>query len=1009
MHFLSPHAVPGHRLRMALTMIVAVMALSFTACHDDMPDGVENSLYDEVQEKDNFVGSTRSITLGAQGEEFPYKEFVLGLLAPDGSIIKRAGTVDRSRGAVEARLINGLKDGQYRLLYLEYDRHLNSELDKLPERFERARFGLGSRIEIKEGSVRMLDSYNQKMGLCGDGTIDNPFVISSDDQMIKLMMKVNSAATNKDITSETYISQVVPIDMDMASFSCDMRYGWYPIGCDVNLPFRGVFLGNEITNLWCDRPASPGVGLFGFIYNSAVKNVKIKDSEFTGNYAVGSVVGAVISGGDDHGKSVIADCSVRNTTVVGSDGSFAVGGIAGAVDMYGNLLLTGCSNDSSRVSGSYNVGGILGGGARRSTTMIASCYNRTPITGEYSGTGGIVGACDTLNVTACTNFAPVKGAVSYSGATDTSGVGTGGIAGGAGMCALTSVVNHGDVSGADGTGGLIGSTRIAGGNGNSYVYNNCIVRGGGNNGKVSGNDYVGGAMGEGQFGCYGFYNEGAVTGRDYVAGTVGDTSISSVHNAVNTGAISGRAYVAGIMAKTTMGMLATSHNYGKVSASDHHAGGIVGLAGNNTVLHYCGNFAQVLASNHVGGIVGEIGDPRKWSGANIADCVVGGLEIAFAVLGPALSVTSMAIHSAAHVAAIGIHILEVTLEGCLLLTDSGLLLYGLYEIFGAEGAELQDDIHADMTAIRNDIDSRITSIRNAGNAEALAAGYDPAAISAYPPLVDKVNKYVEQEGNDETFYENLNLMREERAEELEAKKHAGEIAHEIVGGLAVAVSAVSAVCALVASGGTAAPFIVTGSLMAIVGGVNAITKATGDFQVNSAIVSQCINAGAVSGDAANTAGIVGELQDGCLVEYCVNAVDMPTNYQPFAAKCHKHAEIQRSVSAGKTSTSSNSGYTLSAGDCSNLAIRTDKDVSSKTLNESIVYYGCYLLSQQAIGDSKSYDTGWEYYDSQINTIRHVVFKISEGSDGLMIVPAVKGNSFPVPNKSRVAAETLLYE
>lgn len=998
-HRCATHATIATRI-----LLLAIMAAMLAGCHDDNLIN-RHSLYEESEEKDQYVGSTRHLTPGAQADNFPYKEFVLAILAPDGEIIRRAGFIDRKHNRSELQLLNGLKDGQYRLLYLEYDRKLNSTLDNLPERFNRAHFGLGMRIKITNGNVALLDSYNPTIGLCGEGTADAPYIISSDDQMLQLMMKVNSASTNRQITSQTYLQQVVPIDMDMASFSCDMRYGWYPIGCDVNLPFRGVFIGNEISNIWSDRPSSPGIGLFGFVHNATLKDIAVKDSEFLGNYAVGAVAGAVISAGDDHGKSIFVNCSIRDTQVEGSSGSFAIGGITGAIDMYGNALFTGCSAEGGAVTGSYNVGGIVGGGARRSTTMVANCRNLTPVTGEYGGTGGIIGACDTLNVTASENFAEIRGATKYEGASGTNGIGTGGIAGGAGMCALTSVLNHGNVSGKDGVGGLIGSTRIAGGDGKTYTYNNCVIRGGGNEGSVSGSDFVGGAMGEGQFGCYGFYNKGNVTGNDYVAGAVGSTSICSASNAVNSGIIRGRNYVAGIIAKTSMAIAATCHNFGQISATGHHSGGITGLCGNNTIIHYCGNFSEVGGSKQVGGIVGEIGDPRKWSGANIADCVVGGLEIAFAVLGPALSATSMAIHSTAHVAAIGLHILELSLESVLLLTDSALLSYGVYEILEAEADEIEASVSAEVSALRSDIDNEIHSIRNTLTNSYKASTYDHSSFNEYVGRVESVNKFIEQEDNDEVFFENLNLMREERAEELESKKHASEIIHEVVGGVAVAVSLVSAVAATVLSGGAAAPFIVAGAMGAVVGGMNAITKAVGDFQVNSAIVTQCANTGKILGSPENSGGIVGELQDACLVEYCLNAVDLPDNYQPFAANCHPHSSVVYSINAGITSLQLNNGY-LSTKNSSTVALCSQLSLSDTQRNANYQGTKCYPMTKQMISQAESYDTEWTFVDA--NQVEYNYrFKIPVGRNSFFNLPAQSGTSFPTPNISRAASANLL--
>ena len=60
---------------------------------------------------------------------------------------------------------------------------------------------------------------------------------------------------------------------------------------------------------------------------------------------------------------------------------------------------------------------------------------------------------------------------------------------------------------------------------------------------------------------------------------------------------------------------------------------MVGLGGNNTIIHYCGNHGKVInkTGKHIGGIVGEVGDPRKWTGWNIAECIIGAAEIVMSI------------------------------------------------------------------------------------------------------------------------------------------------------------------------------------------------------------------------------------------------------------------------------------------------------------------------------------------------------------------------------------------
>lgn len=979
-------------------MYLAVAAL--TACHDD--DGIQPpSVYEPEAENDMFIGDSKIFELTGQADDFLSEEFTLKILAPDGSVITRSGRHQRHNGAARFMMQNGLKDGTYRLLHLEYDRSVNHDLDKLPERFTTAHYGLGTAVTVKGGSISVTDSYNPELGMYGSGTEADPYRIASYDQLERLMIYVNSASTNKKVTPQTYFEQLQPIDMDMASYDCDLRYGWYPIGSDTNLPFRGVYKGNTITNLWCDRGNAPGVGLFGFIHNAVITDLHMEDCIMRGNYATGTVAGAVITAGDDHGKSSIINCSTSGCDVKGSDQSFAIGGIVGAVDMQGSLLLSGCSTHEGKVSGSYNVGGILGGSAIRSVTVIADCENRTPVTGEYGGVGGIAGVCDTLNVTGCTNYAEICGATCYTSDSGQSGVAAGGIAGGTGMSMMASVTNHGKVSGHFGVGGIIGSTRIKGDDKSGYLFNSAVIKGAGNTGEVSGHDGVGGIMGEGQFGCYAVYNTGTVEGNDYVGGIAGNTSLSSPQNAINTGNVSGRNYVAGIIAKTTMGIVAAAQNSGLITATGHHAAGITGLSGNNTIIHYCANNGAVSGTSQVGGIIGEIGDPRHWSAANIADCVVGSLECVMAFLGPAMSVTSMAIHGTAHVAAIGIHITETLVDAALILTDAALVSYGVYEILEAEAEQIEAAIHAGAEGIRSEIDNEISDLRQKCFATQQNPLFNSGTLATYSDYVGKLTEYIGQEGNDEFFNENLNLMRELRAEEMEHQKHVSEIIHEVIGGICIAVSTVAAIGGIVASGGAAAPFIAAGMFGALVGGLNAITKGVGDFQANSAIVSQCINAGAVNASSSPSGGIAGELQDACLIEFCVNTSKVGKYSSPFAGKYHQKAETVHSINVGEIEGSATSAITC----CTNGVIYHSGYFSEM---ERKLFYDqthCYPMNAEMIGDPTQYHKEWlsNLYQPPVMT----TFELPIGPDRIFNIPEGAEGAFPVPCNSRAASETLI--
>lgn len=967
--------------------LLSLLFTVFVGCDDDKlsgPSGGDN-------ENDNFIGDARVFRLGDEASGLTSTDVTCKLLAPDGQIISRHGSHSRLDGVSDFVLENGLKDGVYRLLYAEYPIQDNGDLAGLPEKFKTAQYGLGCRIAVTGNEIVVRDDFDDDIDLFGSGTKDDPYIISSYSHLITLMKYVNSDETNKKITPETYFKQTNPIDMEQASFECDVRYGWYPIGADTNTPFRGVYLGDEISYLWIDRPNTAGVGLFGFVYDATLDGVKMTHADISGNFAVGAAVGATITGGDKHGQSSFTNCSVSNSTVAGSSQSFAIGGLVGAADMYTSTLFQKCSSDGNNISGSYNVGGIVGGSGMYSNLTLGECSNSSPVTSEYSGAGGIVGAADTLYVSGSKNTALITGASKYSpGESGNAGIGAGGIVGGSGVSWLTACTNTGEVKGKYGVGGLLGSTRIKGSDDDSYVYNNTYIRWSQNLGKVSGTQCVGGICGEAQFGCYGVYNNGDVSGGDYTAGIIGITSIAVAHNAVNTGTVSGGSYSAGIVGKTTWGSVALDHNYGKVTGSGSHTAGIIGLAGNNTIVHYCGNMGAICGSGKgpAAGIVAEIGDPREWTGMNIAECVVGSAEIVMAFLGPCIAVAAGYVESVSEVASVILEVVETSADAALLRADTILASFGLAEILSPEEAEeLEASLSGVSEGICDEVKNNMSAVRYSFTGFDIKS-FDKAPITAdYNNYVESTLNYYEAEGNDEIFNESINKQREDRMEELEHISHIKEIVHEVIAGVSIAVSTVAIVGSAVASGGAAVPFLIAGSAAAVVGGVNAITKSTTDFAENAVVISQCVNSGTVTGASDKFAGIVGILQDNCIVSDCLNTAEISN---PLVCEAKSKSEISYCMSvcvAGYDNHSNSSHF-------NSVVYYYPNNLSENNRAGTYCYYDLMYLEADEINDKASYDKSGVYRVSE-DSYEHWSFKWDLGSDKKWNVTN-SVNGFPVP-------------
>lgn len=845
---------------------------------------------------DDYSGDHSMLQMADETASLNSSEIELVIMTPDGNEIVRKATHIRKNNLSTIQMNGGLREGEYRLLAARYS---NPDVDTREE-FPTVEYGLGSRILVTKHGISVIDPFDTKLEYAGEGTKEAPYIISSSSHIFSLMMTVNDYDSWKEVPAGTYFRQVRDIDMKQSSRSCDMEYGWLPIGANTNTPFRGVYLGDghKITNLIINRPTSPGIGLFGYIYNSIIDGLTMSNCSVTGQFAVGCVAGASITSSESRGTSAITNCATESCTVSGNETSAAIGSLLGATDMHARTLIANCTTTRGSVSGGMNVGGLTGASGIFSSTVIENCWNEATVRSQYSGAGGIVGTADTLQIIACRNMAAIDGGrMALNGKNP--GIGAGGIAGGSGMSWITSSVNTGNVSGHEGVGGIIGSTRVRGSSSEGYQYNQSVMRYCSNSGEVSGTRFVGGAAGEAQAGGYAVCNTGNVSATEYAGGICGNSSVAVIHNSVNTGSVEGERYISGIAGKTTWGSFALDQNYGPVKGKSGITAGVVGLAGNNTVVHYCANYGEISGPSDrpVGGIVGEIGDPRKWTAMNIAECVVGSLECVMAVAGPVLAITESAFELA-HGVEIALKILEFSAEACLQIADYTLVGFGIDELVNPEmEAELSAEIKAQAQAACAEVTNRIQSIRNSGGGA--AANFDTSKFNyCYTPNINSTKNWYEMEGNDERFNERINEAREKRAEANEKVARAHEIAHTVVAGVAVITSTVALVGATVASGGTATAFLVAGSVAAVVGGVNAIVKSCTEFENNAVVISQCVNAGAISSKNNDRAGaIVGVLYDGGQLSDNLNTAkyDFRSTHVLYGDK-GSNCEIKRNVS-----------------------------------------------------------------------------------------------------------------
>lgn len=192
----------------------------------------------------------------------------------------------------------------------------------------------------------------------GEGTLNNPYVITTSQQLADFAYMVNNGTTY----SGNYIKLGVDIDLNYGHSvtNAGATYAqWKPIGTS-NKAFAGTFDGNNHTvkGLYINGSCSYA-GLFGYVDDSSsvVMNVCVQGyMKITNGYYVGGVVGYLKNG-------VISKCAnkVEIIATMGNSSSYGCGGVIGY--NYGTVkFCVNFKNISANINNSsnLNVGGICG-------------------------------------------------------------------------------------------------------------------------------------------------------------------------------------------------------------------------------------------------------------------------------------------------------------------------------------------------------------------------------------------------------------------------------------------------------------------------------------------------------------------------------------------------------------------------------------------------------------------------------------------------------------------------
>ena len=379
-------------------------------------------------------------------------------------------------------------------------------------------------------------------------------------------------------------------DADAGDTYWNNGMGWAPIGYYLsatdNSAFTATFDGNgddyTIANLYINRPAASGVGLFGYVGAGAkIRKVGLLDVDVTGRKHVGGLVG--------RNEGAITD-SHATGTVTGTDTNLDIGGLVGRNTETGTIS---ASSSTATVSGTDYIGGLVG-------YSDQGTISTSQASGAVSGlgyAGGLVGW--NSNGSAITD-SHASGAV-----TVTLGSGGGGLVGGnAGT--ISASYATGTVSGADSAysiGGLVGRNTGTG-----------TISASKASGVVSGQQQIGGLVGQNEGAITDSHATGTVTVSEdsggYIedtGGLVGANDGGTIHASYATGMVSGADRVGGLVGWNP-GTISASYATGAVMGSNNSIGGLVGwndYGGRVLASYATGAVMGSEDSQYIGGLVGE--------------------------------------------------------------------------------------------------------------------------------------------------------------------------------------------------------------------------------------------------------------------------------------------------------------------------------------------------------------------------------------------------------------------
>mgnify|MGYP004516802893 CR=1 FL=1 len=220
----------------------------------------------------------------------------------------------------------------------------------------------------------------------GNGTESDPYLIYSATQLYQMNNFLNQPGVVFKLMT----------DIDLSDFIAENfnDEGWTPIGSSSSNSFQGKFLGNnhKIISLTINKPNKDYIGLFGYVSNATISDLKLECQNISGQGYVGCLVG-------QSEESTISGISVTNTGIHAS--SSYLGGIIG----YANKTSLNNSSYVGKVVGTEKVGGAIGYFGDATISNVKSTAN---VKGSNI-VGGLIGSGNNITGTVCKVLGKIKG------------------------------------------------------------------------------------------------------------------------------------------------------------------------------------------------------------------------------------------------------------------------------------------------------------------------------------------------------------------------------------------------------------------------------------------------------------------------------------------------------------------------------------------------------------------------------------------------------------------------